>query len=424
MNISVKNTSGDNKSGDNKSGDNKSVDYTSVYLRKIQKNIKFKDEKTIPLNSKPNIILNKDVKIEKNSYEESDLNKLLSILPAKDQEDFRIVCHSNIMRNFLKDILTTVSEQITKLSDEQNLWTLFLTCNEKKISVSRHAYSYANTIKNKGYKLGKLSLGKLKQAFEKDPGLTIYGILSSLYHGSKLVKNESENGLKSNPSTIYVSILIRTWMTAICLYLPHVKDDDFTLIISPFIKEEGIGSDNYPNKIDEQIMEINKFLKFLTNIDINIIKNEVIKDNIKKIKTFFNDGHTVNIFYFDDVLKNDSNFNNVLKNDSNKNLSIKNIYSTPNVKTTNNPISNHKPVKNIIFPGVKKPNKEILKKVSRWCEPFSSKNAWTMKKKPTCKDIINAGKDTLSDLYILYNKYHKKEKEIKRKIRNKNKSKP
>jgi hypothetical protein len=325
------------------------------------------------------------------------------------------------MRKFLKDTLTTVSKQITKLSDEQNLWTLFLKYNDYNISVSRHAYSYANRIKNKGGKLGKL-----QQASEKDPGLTIYGILSSLYHGSKLVKNEFDSELKSIPSTIYVSILIRTWMTAICLYLPHVKDDDFTLIISPFIKEEGMrifSNDNYPNKIDEQIMEINKFLKFLTNIDINIIKNEVIKDNIKKIKTFFNDGHTVNIFYFDDVLKNDSN----------KNLSIKNIYSTPNVKTINNPKSNHKPSKNItdneiiIFPGVKKPNEEILKKMSRWCEPFSSKNAWTMNlslKKPTCKDKINSGKDMLTELYILYNKYYKKEKEIKKKIRNKNKSKP
>jgi hypothetical protein len=417
MSEDINYTSVDYTSVDYTSGDNKSVDYTSVYLRKIQKNIKFiEDEKNIPFESKPNIKLNKDVKIEKKSYEESDLNKLLSILLAKDQKDFRIVCHSNIMRKFLKDTLTKVSKQITKLSDEQNLWTLFFTCNEKKISVSRHAYSYANTIKNKGDKLGKLpldklkkKLGKLQQASEKDPGLTIYGILSSLYHGSKLVENEIKNGLTSTPSTIYVSILIRTWMTAICLYLPHVNNDDFTLIISPFIKEEGIpffSNDNYPNKIDEQIIEINKFLEFLTDIDINIIKNEVIKDNIKKIKTFFNDGHTVNIFYFDDVLKND--FNNVLKNDSNKNLSIENN-------------------KIIIFPGFKKPNKEILKKVSRWCEPFSSKKSWTMNlslKKPTCKDKINAGKDTLSDLYILYNKYNKKEKEIKRKLRNKNKSKP
>lgn len=402
---------------DYKSVDYKSVDYESVYLRKIQKNIKFiEDEKNIPLKSKRNIKLNKDVKIEKKSYKESDLNKLLSILLAKDQKDFRIVCHSKIMRKFLKDTLTNVPDKITKLSEEQNLWTLFLKYNDYYISASRHAYSYANTIKSKG--------GKLQQAFEKDPGLTIYGILSSLYHGSTLVKNEIKNGLISTPSTIYVSILIRTWMTAICLYLPHVKDDDFTLIISPFIKEKGMGDDNYPNKIDEQIKEINKFLEFLTNIDINIIKNEVIKENIKKIKTFFNDGHTVNIFYFDDVLTT---------NNSNKNLSFNKIYSTPNVKTTNNPMSTHKTLKNIIdnkiiiFPGVKKPNEEILKKTSRWCEPFSSKNAWTMNrsfKKPTCKDRINKGKDTLSDLYILYNKYHKKEKEIKKKIRNKNKSKP
>lgn len=382
------------------------INYNSVYLRKIQKNIKFiEDEKNNSLKSKPNIILNNDVKIEKKSYKESDLNKLLSILLAKDQKDFRIVCHNNIMRKFLKDTLTKVSEQITKLSDEQNLWTLFLTCNEKKISASRHAYSYANTIKNKVDKLGKLQLGKLQQALKKDPGLTIYGILSSLYHGSALVKNEFDSGLTSTPSTIYVSILIRTWMTAICLYLPHVKDDDFTLIISPFIKEEGSGYDNYPNTIDEQIIEINKFLEFLTNIDINIIKNEVIKENIKKIKTFFNDGHTVNIFYFNDVLTTN---NSMITRNNTKNKSDK-----------NNEI--------IIFPGVKKPNEEILKKMSRWCEPFSSKNAWTMNlslKKPTCKDRINKGKDTLSDLYILYNKYHKKEKEIKRKIRNKNKSKP
>ena len=379
-----------------------SVDYTSVYLRKIQKNIKFiEDEKTIPLNSKPNITFINNVKIEKKSYEESNLNKLLSILLAKDQEYFRIVCHSNIMRKFLKKTLKPVPKQITKLSEEQNLWTLFLTCNEKKISASRHAYSYANTIKSKS------KVGFIQQTFEKDPGLTIYGILSSLYHGSTLVENEKINGLVSDPSTIYVSILIRTWMTAICLYLPHVKDDDFTLIISPFIKEEGIGSDNYPNKIDEQITVINEFLKFLTNIDISIINNKVIKENIKKIKTFFNDGHTVNIFYFDDVLKNDSNFNSTTR---------------PSKNITENKI--------IIFPGVKKPNEKILKKVSRWCEPFSSKKSWTKNrslKKPTCKDRINAGKDTLSDLYILYNKYRKKEKEIKikiRKIRNNNKSKP
>ena len=55
-------------------------------------------------------------------------------------------------------------------------------------------------------------------------------------------------------------------MTTICLYLSHCHNDNFTLVVSPFIKEKGMELDNEPDSFENQIITIQKFLRYLIKI--------------------------------------------------------------------------------------------------------------------------------------------------------------
>ena len=78
---------------------------------------------------------------------------------------------------------------------------------------TRHAFSCNNLNKHLGI------LPHLYKA-DADPQLTIYGILNTFLY-SQSNKNKQKFTFKHNdPKQVYVSILIRTWMTATLLYLP------------------------------------------------------------------------------------------------------------------------------------------------------------------------------------------------------------
>ena len=80
---------------------------------------------------------------------------------------------------------------------------------------------------------------------------------------------------------MYVSCLVRTWMTAIIEYLPHTsiqrnKAKLINLIVSPYIKEEDLSNKYYvgqtidkgnmPISVDEQVEKIKYFFSFLVLI--------------------------------------------------------------------------------------------------------------------------------------------------------------
>lgn len=408
------------------------------YISKIINNINKNNTKTILNNTKQEIqnsteqknviIMNYGIKLEsfktstKSSNKKSTSNLLYMInnLP-KNNNDVRIVCHSHLMKSIVKQNKSYLNNVSTKIMKNENLWKIFLLnenenegkkiTNEnegKKITIIRHANTFSNILKEKGK--------AINQHTEKDTKLSIYGIFTSLIQ-CNLLKDEEENSeilidstkgskqlmnMKSCPNFIYVSVLIRTWMTAICLYLPRMVDDNkkiidnnFSLIVSPYIKENEFGFDNQPDKIDIQIKNIVIFLEWLISIkDLDFLnKKSIIKDNLNKINTFFDNNGIINIYsynYEDNTLKsiyfikrNNTNkklFSNLITNKVNNNtnkivnIHIKFITSKQNYKIPSEYYC-------AILNGVKKP--ENIDFYSRWCEPFASQYKLLNKNIPT-----------------------------------------
>ena len=419
------------------------------YISKIINNINKNNTKTIPNNTTQEIqnstqqktvrIMNYGIKLEsfktstKSSNKKSTSNLLYMInnLP-KNNNDVRIVCHSHLMKSIVKQNKSYLNNVSTKIMKNENLWKIFLL-NEyenenegKKITIIRHANTFSNILKEKGK--------AINQHAEKDTKLSIYGIFTSLIQ-CNLLKDEEEKSeilidstkgpkqlmnMKSCPNFIYVSVLIRTWMTAICLYLPRmvdgkkIIDNNFSLIVSPYIKENEFGFDNQPDKIDIQIKNIVSFLEWLISIkDLDFLnKNLIIKDNLNKINTFFDNNGIINIAsynYEDNTLKS---IYFIKKNNTNKKLFSKLIATQKNEninKIVNIHIKIIKSKQNYTLPskyycailnGVKKPKN--IEFYSRWCEPFASqykilyKNIYSYPyKERTCKSRMEKYKTKL-----------------------------
>ena len=126
----------------------------------------------------------------------------------------------------------------------------------------RHAFSCANLAKEQGI--------KIKQISEQDPGLTIWGIISTLLQSNS---NDNSFDLDIETPVVHVSPLIRTWMTAILLFGPQLKENPkLTLMVSPFISEQSelyakpFAKDNTRNTFKVQIDRINLFFYVLKRI--------------------------------------------------------------------------------------------------------------------------------------------------------------
>jgi hypothetical protein len=128
---------------------------------------------------------------------------------------------------------------------------------------ARHAMSCNNQKDIKGGILG-LGLGSaLDRVFELDPSLAVWGILQTLYKAKDdLFTDSSSTGTRR----VFVSCLFRTWATAILLHGPNVKD--LTLVVSPYLKEAGIGDGNMPKKFSEQMISLRVFFKILRHIKL------------------------------------------------------------------------------------------------------------------------------------------------------------
>jgi hypothetical protein len=161
----------------------------------------------------------------------------------------------------------------------------------KRFLFTRHSYSCNNSIKTINF------YNKLK-----DPNLTIWGIQRTL-------EKFFENPKLYNSPYVFVSCLIRTWCSAILLYLPNI--DSITLLISPFIKEKhntlfkGLDIGNNPDNIKNQFNKFNKFLKvahfYCEKQNINI-------EN-KNITIYFHKD-----FYLTFIIKRDKNNLIVIEN--------------------------------------------------------------------------------------------------------------
>jgi len=138
----------------------------------------------------------------------------------------------------------------------------------QKFYISRHLRSCNNIIDDK-------DLSTLRKFAE--PALSLWGTLTGL----SLERNIE--GTFYNK--VYVSCLVRTWMTAIIQYLPYCSNNKIYLIVSPYIKEKhnkllkqaDLG--NLPVNFSEQIKKLQQYFDFLTII--NLFLNDSIKNDYK-----------------------------------------------------------------------------------------------------------------------------------------------
>ena len=133
---------------------------------------------------------------------------------------------------------------------------------------TRHGFSCNNATDTSGW------LKKQMNIFKKvlEPHLTDYGIVKTINIGQK-------NAQKYHSTTVFVSCLLRTWETAVLLYLPNLgSNDNLNIIVSPFLKEKHgtFKTGNYPNVIDKNGVEqmdivttIDNFIVFLKLLSTN-----------------------------------------------------------------------------------------------------------------------------------------------------------
>jgi hypothetical protein len=83
----------------------------------------------------------------------------------------------------------------------------------------------------------------------------------------RLSPSSTSPSQKLPPSTIYVSELLRTWETAVLLFLnKQIKDKTLTLYISPFLREIGSLPSDEPRYLQGQLNEFIRFLVFLARL--------------------------------------------------------------------------------------------------------------------------------------------------------------
>jgi hypothetical protein len=335
--------------------------------------------------------------ISYDSYFESNILKLLSYLNEFGINNIKIVAHSALMKKFLNKKIfegKKIDPKIKKIEKKENMWSIIL--NDGSICITRHAFTISNLHKEEADKTGSVfeKIGKKRNQFvDTDTKLSLYGILGALdFIDGKINLNNCNN-------TVFVSILVRTWITAICLYLPTIdtRSTEFKLVVSPFIKEDGITLDNQPLPLYDQIIIIKNFLKFLRNIDISKNKEQIYIQHCDKINKFF-DMNGVLVIY--GIKKNKDGKIKYVKYEIRYN-NQKNCYTSTNIKEnyfdTITKISKNQPTKKIfgfkfgyndkflditklhILPGVRKPTTTFNLNI----EPLT-KNKISIQK---CEDI-------------------------------------
>jgi hypothetical protein len=137
-----------------------------------------------------------------------------------------------------------------------------------------------------GYSCNNINISKNKKILysDKDPTLTSWGVFETFKHGKEHINYFNSNN-------IYVSCLVRTWLTAILLYIHHVNKNTpnnkiILLNIVPFLKEKHLNlviakdKGNTPDILNKQINKLILLLKycitFFTKDDIKLFKDLTI----------------------------------------------------------------------------------------------------------------------------------------------------
>jgi hypothetical protein len=353
--------------------------------------------------------------INDDNYLESDLNKLLSYLllykntNQHRQHVFHIVTHDNIMINFLFKIIKSNNLYLKIITESDNVWTIILQITNLKsneiftLFITRSAFSIANyrnesndLLSGKLVKMVRHTKKFLANIFEYDSPITVWGIITALLKSQDFCNNILGNSNENVVNSVIVSSLIRSWMTAVCIYLPFLQNNDkststskiinlkyeLSLNISPFLKETGNDNSNKPNSFSKQLEQMAQFLNYLYNINayLQIATKDsafvILKNNLKAIKQYFD--NRKKLF----IIKDDVNVEFTLSHDTIKyhySENIRELRTTNDINSTQlkqvSDIKSHTFKLNLnniaIHPG--KCNKSCLDAQIKCCEPFSSK---------------------------------------------------
>ena len=156
--------------------------------------------------------------------------------------------------------------------------------SDVKFIFTRHAFSCNNLV------LYNKVLATAFGDMNADPSVLLYGILQAhfkrIYDNNGFYKQGNESrqnyySLQKN-ERVYVSGLVRTWQTAVILYLPNIKPGQFLeLEVLPFIKEKDnrsmtkmtdvkVDPGNYPAPIQDAIIKFKRFLEYLSILSKDI----------------------------------------------------------------------------------------------------------------------------------------------------------
>ena len=118
-------------------------------------------------------------------------------------------------------------------------------------------------------------------------------INTSLYD----IEGEESSSVVSFPSFIYVSELLRTWETAVLLFLNN-NNIDLTLYISPYLREVGVipFTSDRPGELKEQVNEFIRFISFLIFLK---------KLNIDFVSSLIPSQFTITLKYFNGDFNDD-----------------------------------------------------------------------------------------------------------------------
>jgi len=391
--------------------------------------------------------LESELKLKNINYEnylESDILKLLAFLKLYgivNNKSIKIVCHSALMKKFLnKKILRPVqtslfekrkllsttdinNKKLKYIEKKENMWSIILDripeINknfgqeiyeipfDESICITRHAFTNANIYKeqSKTYNPFTKVISRYKQFTDIDTKLSLYGILGALDFNSPAIN------LDNCDNTVFVSVLVRTWITALCLYLPKIGDDDklikrsknvirsvesyssgtshnndvesmfitnkdlihnfkgknlnshlFKLVVSPFIKEDGITLDNIPIPLSKQIIIIKNFLKFLRTTFSNNKSTENYESNANKINSFFDKNGILEIYGVKKIKDTTKYIKYQIRYDKNKNCYFSESSIEKYFTTIINNYDNQLGIHNLyILPGVRKPTSTMIK---------------------------------------------------------------
>lgn len=171
---------------------------------------------------------------------------------------------------------------------------------------TRHLRSCNNMINDR--KMGFFS--GLYNKF-REPELSVWGVVTGLLTNIHVPEEITNTGIPK----VYVSCLLRTWLTAIIKYLPHSTSDTFTLIVSPYIKEKDVHKDYGnmpPKKVQDQIDKFHNFFAILSLMLLEDDKLGTVKHYgdhyggfINKVQNLLSNLHKVRIQF---PLFSDSNF--------------------------------------------------------------------------------------------------------------------